>query len=176
MLEKFFKKYKEKEEDKYLYFNFKNKIYCGIYFVLFLVNGFIFYLLFFMNFISPLIIFPIIFQILLLRPIRDLFWFFKKHFSKNGEYFKMLRSYVHYCRNDSYKKSKIIDIINNMDYKTLMNKEKFIINKSKIFKKEYRDEIIETFDKKLIEEKISFEFKTRDRSINKVRNKIIKQI
>ena len=28
----------------------------------------------------------------------------------------MLRSYVRYCRNDSYKKSKIIDIINDMDY------------------------------------------------------------
>ena len=172
MLEKFFKKYKEKEEDKFLYLNFQKKIDSVIYFVLFLVNGTILYLLFFMNTISPLIIFPIMFQILLLRPIRDLFWFFKKHFSKNGEYFKMLRSYVLYCRDDSYKKSKIIGIINNMDYKTLINKEKLIINKSKIFKEEYRNEIIEVLDKRLIEEKINFEFKNR----NRVKNTIIKEI
>ena len=47
MLEKFFKKYKEKEEDKFLYLNFQKKIYFVIYFVLFLVNGTILYLLFF---------------------------------------------------------------------------------------------------------------------------------
>lgn len=172
MLENFFKKYKEKEEDKFLYLNFQKKIDSVIYFVLFLVNGTILYLLFFMNIISPLIIFPIMFQILLLRPIMDLFWFFKKYFSKNGDYFKILRAYCHYCRDDSYKKSKIIEIINNMDYKNLINKEKFIIKNSKIFKEEYRNEIIEVLDKRLIEEKINFEFKNR----NRVKNTIIKEI
>ena len=59
-----------------------------------------------------------------------------------------------------------------MDYKTLTNKEKLIINKSKIFKEEYRNEIIEVLDKRLIEEKINFEFKNR----NRVKNTIIKEI